>query len=246
MGWAQRRRASRSQASRSSRKACFLGFRIRQLTESLDTPHQLLILGASGHGLSVMEAAISMGFTVAGFVDPNASGEYVWGLPLFGRTDQDLVEKYHLALGIGDNHQRARVFNTIRQEFPKSSFPAVIHKSAVVASSASIGEGTVVLALGYVGAQTRVGRGVIVNSVASLDHESAMKDFSSLAPGARTGGNVTIGRHTTIGMNSAVLQGLAVGDDAVIGALSLVRTDIDESSVAYGIPARVIRQRLAE
>jgi sugar O-acyltransferase (sialic acid O-acetyltransferase NeuD family) len=193
-----------------------------------------------------MEAAMSMGFTVAGFVDPNATGDHVWGLPLFERTDQDLVAKHHLALGIGDNHQRARVFTTIRQEFPKSSFPAVIHKSAVVASSASIGEGTVVLALGYVGAGTRAGRGVIVNSLASLDHESEMKDFSSLAPGARTGGNVTIGRHTTIGMNSAVLQGLSVGDDAVIGAMSLVRTDIDESTVAYGIPARVIRQRLAE
>jgi acetyltransferase-like isoleucine patch superfamily enzyme len=73
-----------------------------------------------------------------------------------------------------------------------------------------------------------------------------MKDFSSLAPGARTGGNVTIGRQTTIGMNSAVLQGLSVGDDVVIGAQSLVRADIDESTIAYGIPARVIRQRLAE
>ena len=200
-------------------------------------------MGASGHGLSVMEAARSAGFTIAGFVDPNSAADQIEGVRVAREIDGQLAKSHHFALGIGDNHLRERVFARTKSEFPYSSFPAIVHQSAEIAKSASIGEATVILAFGHVGARASIGAGVIVNSAASLDHESEMKDFSSLAPGAKTGGNVTIGIRTAVGINSTILPGRSVGNDVVIGAQSLVTNDIEQSTVAFGIPARATRQQ---
>ena len=200
-------------------------------------------MGASGHGLSVMEAARSAGFTIAGFVDPNSAGDQIEGVRVAREIDGQLAKNHHFALGIGDNYLRERVFARTKSAFPYSSFPAIVHQSAEIAKSASIGEATVILAFGHVGARASIGAGVIVNSAASLDHESEMKDFSSLAPGAKTGGNVTIGIRTAVGINSTILPGRSVGNDVVIGAQSLVTNDIEQSTVAFGIPAKVMRQQ---
>ena len=47
--------------------------------------------------------------------------------------------------------------------------------------------------------------------------------------------NCKVGRH------SVVMAGVAVGENAVVGAFSFVTHDIPPDSVAVGIPARVIK-----
>jgi acetyltransferase-like isoleucine patch superfamily enzyme len=42
-------------------------------------------------------------------------------------------------------------------------------------------------------------------------------------------------------MNSLVLKGVTIGDEAIIGAGSVVVNDIPKAVVAVGNPARVIR-----
>ncbi len=53
---------------------------------------------------------------------------------------------------------------------------------------------------------------------------------------------VVIGKHVWICSNVEVLKGVTIGNGTVIGAKSLVTTDIDENSVAFGIPA-IVRKR---
>lgn len=55
------------------------------------------------------------------------------------------------------------------------------------------------------------------------------------------GDRVAIGRNVFIGTRSIVLKGVSIGDDAVIGAGSIVVSDIPSGAVAAGNPARVIR-----
>jgi galactoside O-acetyltransferase len=54
---------------------------------------------------------------------------------------------------------------------------------------------------------------------------------------------VSIGRRCFLGVNSTVLPGTTIGDDAIVGAHTLVTSDIPAKSVAVGAPARVIRVR---
>src|SRR3954470_2340433 len=48
-----------------------------------------------------------------------------------------------------------------------------------------------------------------------------------------------IGNGVYLGSNSVVAMGVTIGDRAVIGALSLVNTDIPAGAKAWGTPARV-------
>ena len=54
-----------------------------------------------------------------------------------------------------------------------------------------------------------------------------------------------IGDRVWLGANVTVLKGVTIGDDVVIGAGSVVTKDIPPCTIAVGIPARVIKSRLA-
>ena len=56
-----------------------------------------------------------------------------------------------------------------------------------------------------------------------------------------TRGRVVIKRCASVGANSVVLPGVAIGEDAVVGALSLVKTDVPAGEVWGGVPARRIK-----
>ena len=53
---------------------------------------------------------------------------------------------------------------------------------------------------------------------------------------------IHIGQNVWIGFDSCVLPGVSIGQGAVIGARSVVTTDVAPYAVAAGNPARVIRQ----
>lgn len=53
----------------------------------------------------------------------------------------------------------------------------------------------------------------------------------------------TIGNNCVVSTGAKILGGLMVGDNCIIGANSVVLTDIPSNSVAVGVPARVIKRR---
>lgn len=53
---------------------------------------------------------------------------------------------------------------------------------------------------------------------------------------------VEVGENVFIGMNALILKGVKIGKNSVIGAGSIVTSEIPPNCVASGIPARVIRQ----
>lgn len=148
-------------------------------------------------------------------------------------------------IAIGDNETRRRCVTAIRGQIPNAIFVTIVHPFADVAADAGIGEGSVVLAGVIIGTGARIGAHCILNSGAQLDHECVMGDFSSLAPKVATGGNVNIGAGTAVCIGASIGHGVTIGDDVVIGAGAVVLNDIPDSSLAYGVPARVIRKRQA-
>lgn len=59
--------------------------------------------------------------------------------------------------------------------------------------------------------------------------------------GSRKGKFPTIGNNVFIGSGAHVLGDVKVGDNSVIGAMTLVIKDVEPNTVVAGIPARVIR-----
>ena len=55
-----------------------------------------------------------------------------------------------------------------------------------------------------------------------------------------------IGKNVVIGARAIILGNVKVGDNAKIGAGSVVLCDVPENSTAVGVPARVIKKKIAK
>jgi acetyltransferase-like isoleucine patch superfamily enzyme len=54
---------------------------------------------------------------------------------------------------------------------------------------------------------------------------------------------VVLKKNCRIGSHSVVLPGVTVGENTVVGAMSLVNRDLPANSIAFGIPARVSKTK---
>ena len=55
-------------------------------------------------------------------------------------------------------------------------------------------------------------------------------------------GKVVLKQNCRIGSHSTILPGISVGKNSIVGAHSLVNKDIPDNVVAFGVPAKVVRQ----
>ena len=106
-----------------------------------------------------------------------------------------------------------------------------------------MGAGTVVMAGAIVQPGCQIGKHVIVNTAASVDHDCQLADFSHICPGCHLAGTVSVGERTLLGTGSIVIPGIKIGADTVVGAGTVVTKDLPSEVMAVGHPARVIKQR---
>ncbi len=59
-------------------------------------------------------------------------------------------------------------------------------------------------------------------------------------------GNIILGRHCIVGSGSVILPNVRFKDGACVGALSLVKSDLEEWTLYAGIPAKKIKKRNKE
>lgn len=210
----------------------------------------IVIIGSSGHAKVVIDIVQKEGkFKIAGLLDRfRDAGEKTLGYPVLGK-EEDLPEliKAHTLKGtiiaIGDNFVRAKVAARIKEISPDLPFVSATHPKASIAMEVSIGEGTVVMAGCVINPCSSVGRFCILNTNSSLDHDSVLEDFASLAPGATTGGNCRISQYSAVSIGAVLVHGIHIGEHTIIGAGSLVTKPIESFVVAYGTPAKKIRDR---
>ena len=142
------------------------------------------------------------------------------------------------AIGGARGRDRRDFLNIFRKSRLKT--PTLVHSSAVVSISASIGENSHILAGAVLAPKVELGEACIVNTNASVDHECVLAAGVHIAPGATLCGCVQVGENTLIGAGSVVLPRVKIGSDVMIGAGSVVTRDIPDDVVAFGNPAKVI------
>jgi UDP-3-O-[3-hydroxymyristoyl] glucosamine N-acyltransferase len=86
----------------------------------------------------------------------------------------------------------------------------------------------------------RIGRGVIVNTAAIVEHDCIVGDYCHLAPRAGLLGHCVLGDNVWLGANATVVQGVSVCSNVTIGAGAVVTSNITEPGTYAGVPARKI------
>jgi len=104
---------------------------------------------------------------------------------------------------------------------------SVVHPSAYVSDTATIGRGVYLAANSVVSAGATIADHVIVNYSVTVGHDSVVGSHSFLNPGARLSGHVTVGQRVLIGSNAFVFQGVSIGHDCLIDAMTYIDRNIE-------------------
>lgn len=213
----------------------------------------IVVVGASGHGMVVADILSQMSeYHVAGFIDAFKEKGTICGgdlVVLGAESDLPAIIKeqdiYGGIVAIGDNWSRSVVVGKILAVVPEFRFVNAIHPSCVVSPRAVMGVGNVLSPNVVINANATIGNFCIINSVACIEHDNIMEDYSSVAPRVVTGGNVSIGAFTAVGIGAVIKHRIVIGEQSIIGAGALVLKDVTPYSTWYGVPAKKIRERKA-
>ncbi len=193
----------------------------------------LAIVGTVGHSTIAADIAILNSYQIVGFYDnfsqARSAEQYL------GSVAAIRDSPYKLICAIGDNAVRKKVTNMT----PDEKWMTLVHPSAVVAESASIGTGTIVCAGAVVQPCCIIGKQTIINTRASIDHQCIIGDYCHIAPGSTLCGNVHIADSTFVGAGTTIINEISVGENVLIGAHSLVIRNIANNMKVFGIPAKV-------
>lgn len=203
--------------------------------------NRLALLGASGHGKVVADAALSAGWQSIVFFDdawPQTSMNGHW--PVVGDTAAMLARLSDfdgVIVTIGNSQVRWQKQQDLQAAGARMA--TVVHPRAHISDYAKLGAGTVVMAGAVVNADALVGEACIINTCASVDHDCVLSDGVHISPGAHLSGNVTVGTCSWVGVGAAVRQGTQIGKNVMIGAGAVVVKPAVDGQTIMGNPARL-------
>ena len=85
-----------------------------------------------------------------------------------------------------------------------------------------------------IGDGCQIGNNVVF---ATLNHGLSAEDRKNTYPAP-----IVLGRNVWVGSNSTILQGVTIGDNAVVAAGAVVTRDVAADTIVGGVPAKAIRK----
>ena len=205
---------------------------------------RIVVIGGGEHARVLIEAirAGADGRELLGFVDPETCEETSrrLGVPRLG--GEDVLEHHRGALGVlgfAALESRDRREDAVRRLTPLlGGWAVVVHPSAWVSPTATVGEGSVIMARAVVQTGARIGAHCVVNTGAIVEHDAVLGEQVQLAPGATLGGAARIGAAAYVGMGAVVRDHTSVGAGATVGMGAVVVRDVAAGARVMGVPAR--------
>ena len=203
---------------------------------------RLLIVGAGGHGAVVAEAAAESGdWEKIEFLDDNPVSAQVLDYPVIGAVADltaQLDDSTSVLIALGHNIRRLELLDRVAGA--GGGLATVIHPSAQISPSVSMGAGSAVFAGAIVNARAKIGLGAILNTGATVDHDCVIGDAVHISPGANIAGEVTVGDCSWIGIGASIREGISIGRNCIVGAGAAVVSDVADGTKVGGVPARVL------
>jgi len=193
----------------------------------------MYLYGASGHAKVIIDILLANNIKINGLYDDDENIVKLMNYPVLHHCKVSGP----LIVSIGINQTRKNIASKLDVDFGQA-----IHPSAIISSSASIKEGTVIMQGSIIQSCAQIGKHCIINTAASVDHECIIENFVHISPHCTLCGNVHIGEGSWIGAGSTIIPGVKIGKWCVIGAGSVVTKDIPDGVLAVGNRCNIIKK----
>lgn len=203
---------------------------------------RLIIAAAGGFGRELAAYARDAGFDVAGFLDDDGAalasrGGLEPGAGLLGSiAAYEPREDEMVAIGLGHVGTRLKVAEALISRGARLA--TVVHPTAWVAPTASLGVGVAVAPFACVGPGVTLGDLTMLNTYASIGHDAVIGRCCVLSSYAVATGYSTLEDEVYLASHAVVAPGQRVGARARVSAGGVVFHDVPSGWLAAGNPAR--------
>ncbi len=145
-------------------------------------------------------------------------------------------------IGVGEPRYR----KLLREKVIKAKYrlTSMIHPSAMVSERDNISSGAIVCYNSFISCDVNIGVNVLVQPLACIGHDSHIGSDSVISTFVNIAGGCVIGNETYIGMQVPIKECTKIGNNTIIGMGSVVIKDIPDGVIAFGCPAKVIRENI--
>jgi sugar O-acyltransferase (sialic acid O-acetyltransferase NeuD family) len=179
----------------------------------------MLIYGSTNFAETIGELVRACGYEPAGFVDDFSERDRVLGtFDSVLRSHPPSDHAFALAIGYSDMHARWEAWKRVRGA--GYAAPPLVHPRAVVAPSASIGSGSMIMAGAIVDVRASIGDAVVVWPNACINHDVVVGDNCFISPSVTICGLTRVGSHSFMGAGSVVADRCVVPEHSRLKMLS--------------------------
>lgn len=211
---------------------------------------KVVIIGGKGTAIVIADqiydakVRYGMDIEVLGLaLDDRTMGNEIYGYPIicgikevYERFKNDNDVKFIYSLYRSDQiRERCKILYDLN--IPAEKWCNFIHPSALVARSAKMGYGNVVLANCVINAGVVMGNFNTLNSGTLLGHDIVVGNNNFFAAQVAVGSFLEIGDMNFIGLNTSIKTGVRLGEAILVGQASNVTKSYDHDETIFGNPA---------
>lgn len=201
----------------------------------------MIVAGAGGHAIELLDILINNQQTRnLVFYDDVSPAESIQGFEVLKTIEeaQEFLKSYpEFILGTGNPTVR-------RMFYDKLTSLGGIHQSVkgkgIAYSKFTESNQADIFNLCFIGANTQIGKGSLINTGAQIHHDVKVGVFSEVNPCAVLLGACQIGDDCSIGANATILPRMKIGNNVIVGAGSVVTQDVPDGVTVVGVPGRIV------
>ena len=151
------------------------------------------------------------------------------------------LKKVYGIIGVGSSTLRNKIYEEINVVYKDFKFESIISKDSIIDPSVKIGNGSIIISNSVINRDSIIGNHCLINTSTSIDHDNYFDDFSGTGPGVVTGGKVSVGKLSYIGIGSTIKNMVKIGKNTFIGGSSFVNKNCKNDSFIFRYTSKKIR-----